>query len=80
MKLSLPITVGCLLLATAFLGAQDYRRATMLSHRGEPPRNGADSGGAAPQRFNPLNDEDRARPARKMAKALLPELGAVLPI
>ena len=79
MKLSLPITVTCLLLATAFLGAQDYRRATMLSHRGEQPHDGANTGAAMPQRFNPLGDEDRATPARKMTRASEPEVGAALP-
>ena len=79
MKLSLPITVGCLLLATAFLGAQDYRRAATPSHPAGQPRDGADTG-APPQGFNPLLDEDRALRARKMAQAFEPEFAAALPM
>ena len=80
MKLSLPITVGCMLLATALLGAQDYRRAAMPAHRGEQPRIGAHTGAGMPQRFNPLDDEDRAKPTRKMTQASEPGIGAVLPV
>jgi hypothetical protein len=80
MKLSLPITIGCLLLTTAFLGAQDYRRADTLSHRVGQPHDGADTGGTPPQGFNPLLDDDRAMRARKMAQAFEPEIGAALPM